>query len=152
MPLFLARLSGASVTATALRLENLETLIRGVFAPQRFLALLQHFIVFKEDPDSGATRMIIAGYHQFHAVNAAEEETRREASRSHGRERLRFRLSTFMLTAVNHALATTVPNDDPADLPFVGITERFVREPGKFLDQASHGSHIGLGVRSAEAV
>lgn len=36
---------------------------------------LQHFIVFEEDPDSGAVHKIIAGYHQFHAVNAAVEET-----------------------------------------------------------------------------
>ena len=37
--------------------------------------LLQHFIVFEEDPDDGAVHKIIAGYHQFHAVNAAVEET-----------------------------------------------------------------------------
>ena len=54
---------------------ELEVLIKGVFEPQRFLDLLQHFIVFEEDPDSGALHKIIAGYHQFHAVNAAVEET-----------------------------------------------------------------------------
>jgi len=54
---------------------ELETLIQGVFDPQRFLDLLQHFIVFEEDPDNGALHKIIAGYHQFHAVNAAVEET-----------------------------------------------------------------------------
>jgi type I restriction enzyme R subunit len=54
---------------------ELETLVRGVFAPRRFLDLLHHFIVFEEDPDSGALHKIIAGYHQFHAVNAAVEET-----------------------------------------------------------------------------
>jgi hypothetical protein len=54
---------------------ELEVLVRGVFEPQRFLDLLQHFIVFEEDPDSGALHKIIAGYHQFHAVNAAVEET-----------------------------------------------------------------------------
>jgi type I restriction enzyme R subunit len=62
----------AYAPATAL---ELETLIRGVFEPQRFLDLLQHFIVFEEDPDSGDLHKIIAGYHQFHAVNAAVEET-----------------------------------------------------------------------------
>ncbi|QNI70298.1 type I restriction endonuclease subunit R [Cyanobium sp. NS01] len=62
----------ADAPTTAL---ELETLIRGVFAPQRFLDLLQHFIVFEEDPDSGALHKIIAGYHQFHAVNAAVQET-----------------------------------------------------------------------------
>ncbi len=54
---------------------ELEVLVRGVFAPQRFLDLLQHFIVFDEDPDTGTLSKIIAGYHQFHAVNAAVEET-----------------------------------------------------------------------------
>ncbi len=58
----------------ALELE-LEVLVRGVFDRRRFLDLLQHFIVFEEDPDSGALHKIIAGYHQFHAVNAAVEET-----------------------------------------------------------------------------
>ena len=54
---------------------ELEVLVRGVFELQRFLDLLHHFIVFEEDPDSGALHKIIAGYHQFHAVNAAVEET-----------------------------------------------------------------------------
>jgi len=54
---------------------ELEVLVRGVFEPRRFLDLLQHFIVFEEDPDPGALHKIIAGYHQFHAVNAAVEET-----------------------------------------------------------------------------
>ena len=54
---------------------ELEVMVRGVFERQRFLDLLHHFIVFEEDPDSGALHKIIAGYHQFHAVNAAVEET-----------------------------------------------------------------------------
>jgi type I restriction enzyme R subunit len=61
---------------------ELETLIRGVFEQQRFLDLLQHFIAFEEDPDSGALHKIIAGYHQFHAVNAAVEETVRASGMS----------------------------------------------------------------------
>jgi len=54
---------------------ELQTLIYGVFERERFLDLLLHFIVFEDDPDSGAMHKIIAGYHQFHAVNAAVEET-----------------------------------------------------------------------------
>jgi len=54
---------------------ELETVIRGVFEKRRFLELLEHFIVFEEDPDTGELHKIIAGYHQFHAVNAAREET-----------------------------------------------------------------------------
>lgn len=60
-----------------------------MFTPQRFLDLLQHFIVFEEDPDSDATRKTIAGYRQFHAVNAAVQQTVRasglgQAGRSQG--------------------------------------------------------------------
>jgi type I restriction enzyme R subunit len=65
---------GSPVEASKTALE-LEVLIKGVFARERFLDLLQHFIVFEEDPDSGAVHKIIAGYHQLHAVNAAIEET-----------------------------------------------------------------------------
>lgn len=65
---------------------ELEVLIRGVFERQRFLDLLQHFIVFEQDPDSGAVHKIIAGYHQFHAVNAAVEETVRASGMTEGRE------------------------------------------------------------------
>ena len=61
---------------------ELEVLVRGVFERQRFLDLLQHFIVFEEEPDSGALHKIIAGYHQFHAVNAAVEETVRASGMS----------------------------------------------------------------------
>ncbi|MCE9616446.1 MAG: type I restriction endonuclease subunit R [Lentisphaerae bacterium] len=62
---------------------ELEVLVRGVFERQRFLDLLHHFIVFEEDPDSGALNKIIAGYHQFHAVNAAVEETVRASGMGH---------------------------------------------------------------------
>ena len=54
---------------------ELDVLVRGMFEPRRFLDLLQHFIVFEEDTDSDRLHKIIAGYHQFHAVNAAVEET-----------------------------------------------------------------------------
>jgi type I restriction enzyme R subunit len=60
--------------ATAL---ELETLVRGVFDRGRFIDLIEHFVVFEDDPDSGRVHKIIAGYHQFHAVNAAVEETLR---------------------------------------------------------------------------
>jgi type I restriction enzyme R subunit len=54
---------------------ELEVLVRGVFDQRRLLDLLQHFIVFEEDTESIRLNKIIAGYHQFHAVNAAVEET-----------------------------------------------------------------------------
>ena len=59
-------------------LPQLQVLLDGVFEQHRFLNLLRHFIVFEDD---GAGQVIkkIAGYHQFHAVNAAVEETIRAA-------------------------------------------------------------------------
>jgi type I restriction enzyme R subunit len=58
--------------ATAL---ELETLVRGVFEKRRFLDLIRNFIAFEDDPDTGAVHKLIAGYHQFHAVKAAVDET-----------------------------------------------------------------------------
>ena len=55
--------------------HELEVLVGGVFEKRRLLDLLQHFIVFEEDTESDRLHKIIAGYHQFHAVNAAVEET-----------------------------------------------------------------------------
>jgi type I restriction enzyme, R subunit len=63
---------------------ELDVLVRGVFEPHRFLDLLQHFIVFEEDTDSDRLVKIIAGYHQFHAVNAAVEETVRASGMTEG--------------------------------------------------------------------
>ena len=62
---------------------ELEVLVRGVFERRRFLDLLHHFIVFEENPDTGAIHKIIASYHQFHAVNAAVEETVRASGLEH---------------------------------------------------------------------
>lgn len=55
---------------------QLETLIKGAFDKHRFLDLIRYFIVF-EDPGTGVPAKKMAGYHQFHAVNAALEETLR---------------------------------------------------------------------------
>jgi len=58
------------------RLSQLEVLLKGVFDRQRFLDLVRHFIVF-EDAGDGILIKKMAGYHQYHAVNAAVEETLR---------------------------------------------------------------------------
>ena len=57
---------------------ELQVMLEGVFAPARFLALLHDFIVF-EDDGSGALVKKMAGYHQFHAVRVAVDETLRAA-------------------------------------------------------------------------
>ena len=59
---------------------QLQVMLEGVFAPERFLALIRDFIVF-EDDGSGALVKKMAGYHQFHAVRVGVEETVR-ATRS----------------------------------------------------------------------
>jgi type I restriction enzyme R subunit len=56
---------------------ELPTLIEGVFEPRRFLDLLLHFTVFGET--SAGLAKIVAGYHQYHAVNRAIESTIRAA-------------------------------------------------------------------------
>ncbi len=55
---------------------QLDVLINGFFERSRFLNYLRHFIVF-EDDGRGQPVKKMAGYHQFHAVNIAVEETLR---------------------------------------------------------------------------
>jgi len=62
----------------ALSLAELQVVLEGVFEKRRFLDLVRHFIVF-EQSDDGKLVKKIAGYHQFHAVNVALEETLRAA-------------------------------------------------------------------------
>ncbi len=69
---------GRGVGGEGLRVPELQVLLEGVFEPGRFLDLLRHFIVFEEE-HSHLTKKI-AGYHQFHAVRVAVEETLRAAA------------------------------------------------------------------------
>jgi type I restriction enzyme R subunit len=62
----------------AAKLAELQVVLEGVFEKRRFLHLLRHFIVF-EDAGGGNLTKKMAGYHQFHAVNVAVEETLRAA-------------------------------------------------------------------------
>ena len=57
---------------------ELQVMLEGIFEPRRFLALVRDFIVF-EDDGSGALVKKMAGYHQFHAVRVAVDETLRAA-------------------------------------------------------------------------
>ncbi|MDE2997745.1 MAG: type I restriction endonuclease subunit R [Gemmatimonadota bacterium] len=57
-------------------LTELQVMLEGVFDRGRFLALIRDFIVFDDD-GSGALEKKMAGYHQFHAVRAAVDETLR---------------------------------------------------------------------------
>jgi len=55
-----------------LQLE-LETVVRGFFAPELFLDYIRHFVLFEQDGDTVIKK--IAGYHQFHAVREAVRAT-----------------------------------------------------------------------------
>ena len=57
-------------------LTELQVMLEGVFNRGRFLALVRDFVVFDDD-GSGALEKKMAGYHQFHAVRAAVDETLR---------------------------------------------------------------------------
>jgi type I restriction enzyme, R subunit len=59
-------------------MPELHVAIEGLFDRRRFLDLVRDFIVFE---DEGGGRLVkkIAGYHQFHAVNVAVQETLRAA-------------------------------------------------------------------------
>ena len=60
-------------------LPQLQVLLEGVCDRHRFLSLIRDYIVF-EDDGGGALVKKIAGYHQFHAVDTAVEETLRAAT------------------------------------------------------------------------
>ena len=57
-------------------LPQLEVMLEGMCERRRFLALVRDFIVF-EDDGGGKLAKKMAGYHQFHAVQAAVDETLR---------------------------------------------------------------------------
>ena len=68
----------AGVQDAAPTISELQVVLEGVFEKRRFLNLVRHFIAF-EDEGHGKIIKKMAGYHQFHAVNVAVEETLRAA-------------------------------------------------------------------------
>ena len=79
-------------TPGAANLPELQVMLEGVCGRSNFLALIRDFIVFDDD-GSGKLIKKMAGYHQFHAVQAAVEETfratqlQRQASAEKNRRR-----------------------------------------------------------------
>lgn len=57
---------------------ELQVLISGAFEKRRFLDLIRHFTVF-DDNGAGEVIKLLAGYHQFHAVQKAVEATLKAA-------------------------------------------------------------------------
>ena len=72
-----------TITGEALADPNkpeLQVALEGVCEPGRFLSLVRDFIAF-EDDGGGALVKKMAGYHQYHAVRIAVDETLRAAKR-----------------------------------------------------------------------
>lgn len=63
-----------------LSIPQLEVLIKGMFQRDRFLDIIRHFVLFQSDGKD--TIKILAGYHQYHAVNKAVESTERATQES----------------------------------------------------------------------
>ncbi len=61
------------VEIAPLAIPQLEVLLRGVFSKHIFLDLIKNFILFQND--GSHSYKILAGYHQFHAVNKALKST-----------------------------------------------------------------------------
>ncbi len=72
----------AGDTLAGAHLPELRVVIEGLCEPRRFLDLLRDFIVFEDDGGRIVKKM--AGYHQFHAVQAAVGETLRAAQLQFG--------------------------------------------------------------------
>lgn len=71
-------IDGEDVASSSI--PQLEVLIKGMFQRDRLLDLIKHFILFQSDGKN--TIKILAGYHQYHAVNKALESTKRATQES----------------------------------------------------------------------
>jgi len=76
-------------------LPELQVVLEGAFDRRRFLDLIRHFIVF-EDIGGGVLAKKMAGYHQYHAVNVAVEETVRACVPSDEPLRISERRGTYL--------------------------------------------------------
>jgi type I restriction enzyme R subunit len=85
---------------------ELATLIEGVFEPHRLLALLRDFTVFGET-GAGLVK-IIAGYHQFHAVQKAVEQTLRASAQGVAEDPARYGLPSAQTQAVGDRRAGVI--------------------------------------------
>jgi type I restriction enzyme R subunit len=115
-------------------LSELQVLLAGVFEPRRFLDLVRSFIVF-EDLGGGALAKKIAGYHQFHAVNVALEETLRAAQAAAAAPRQ-------FTEGPGRYEAGTKPGGDPGDRR-VGVVWH-TQGSGKSLTMAFYAGRVIL--------
>ncbi|TAK36963.1 MAG: type I restriction endonuclease subunit R [Chloroflexota bacterium] len=113
-------------------LVELQVLLEGVFEKRRFLNLVRHFIVF-EDAGGGTITKKMAGYHQFHAVNVAVEETLRAAKVVMGRG---------IADDLGRYEAGRMPGGDPGDRR-VGVVWH-TQGSGKSLTMAFYAGRVIL--------
>ncbi|HUW95478.1 MAG TPA: type I restriction endonuclease subunit R [Anaerolineae bacterium] len=81
---------------------ELQVMLEGVFEKRRFLDLVRHFIVF-EDTGGGVLLKKMAGYHQYHAVNVAVEETVRACLPGEGPSRVDEPRGVYLARAASDA-------------------------------------------------
>ncbi len=113
-------------------LAELQVVLEGVFDKRRLLDLVRHFIVF-EDEGRGKLIKKIAGYHQFHAVNVAVEETLRAARRAQEHQ---------SAEAVGHYAAGHQPGGEAGDRR-VGVVWH-TQGSGKSLTMAFYAGRVIL--------
>ena len=65
--------------------SQLRVAIEGLLAPQRLLAMIRDFIVFEDDGRSELAKKM-AGYHQYHAVQVAVDQTLRATQMQGGED------------------------------------------------------------------
>jgi type I restriction enzyme, R subunit len=111
-------------------LPELQVVLAGVLQARRFLDLIRNFIVF-EDLGGGALAKKVAGYHQFHAVNVAVEETLRAAN-----------LAPEAEEAAGTYFARHSPGGDPGDKR-VGVVWH-TQGSGKSLTMAFYAGRLIL--------
>lgn len=75
-------------------LTQLQVVLEGAFDKQRFLDLIRYFNVF-DDTGGGVLVKKMAGYHQFHAVNVALEETLRACKPMNQADRVKEKGGTY---------------------------------------------------------
>lgn len=107
-----------------LSVPQLEVLIMGMFKRERFLDIIRQFVLFQTDGKD--TFKILAGYHQYHAVNKAVENTIR-ATKEKGDRRIgvvwHTQGSGKSLSMVFYA-GKLVINEDLGNPTIVVITDR----------------------------
>ena len=123
-------ITGESLADT--HLPELQVTLQGVFDKRRFLDLVRYFVVF-EDFGGGAVAKKMAGYHQFHAVNVAVQETLRAA---------RMRDEDRLLEPAGGYRASKQPGGKPGDRR-VGVVWH-TQGSGKSLTMAFYAGRVIL--------